>query len=411
MRSATEILGAETISAIRRPIAQARGLPGVAYTSEEFFDLERRELFPKSWMSVCFVEDVAEPGDAFPVMAAGVPIVVLRAENGEIRAFHNVCRHRATIVVQEPAKRLRHLQCPYHAWTYGLDGSLKAIPYFDGTPDAAGSGIDRDQYGLAPVRCGVWNHIVFVNLDADAPPLEHIVQPAAAELAPLDMDDLRLGHRLTWEFDANWKLVFDNWEVYHHVWVHEGVFDRMSDEVDLRTGRPYTDSIADGDVMLLHVRPESPRFADPGMPAELPSIPRRNDARPFLAAAVAVLANTTATTTLQSYQPVIYTPLSPSRTRATMAWYYASEALDPKYDELRERSLDRWLGPTRKFEDRGGIRSQDFVCMQLQQEARGSAVADEVLFSPTWEANVQGFQKWVIGRLESGAGRSRNANR
>ena len=189
----------------------------------------------------------------------------------------------------------------------------------------------------------------------------------------------------------------------------------MSDEVDLRTGRPYTDSIADGDVMLLHLRPDSPRFSNTGMPAGLPSIPRRNGGRDgeraFLGAAVAVLANTTATTTFQSYQPVIYTPVSPGRTRATMAWYYASEALDPKYDELRERSIDRWLGPTRKFEDRGGIRSQDFVCMQLQQAARGSAVADEVLFSPTWEANVQNFQKWLIDRLEADPHSSPNAAR
>ena len=126
---------------------------------------------------------------------------------------------------------------------------------------------------------------------------------------------------------------------------------------------------------------------------------------------MAILANTTATTTFQSYQPVIYTPLGPDRTRATMAWYYASDAVDSRYDEVRERSLDRWLGPTRRFEDRGGIRSQDFVCMQLQQAARGSAVADEVLFSPTWEANVQNFQNWLIDRLEAGNGASPQAMR
>ena len=89
-------------------------------------------------MSVCFVEDARS--DAIPVVAAGVPIVGPRAEDGEIRAFHNVCRHRATIVLQEPAKRLRHLQCPSHAWTYGLDGSLRATPYFDGTPDSPAPG-------------------------------------------------------------------------------------------------------------------------------------------------------------------------------------------------------------------------------------------------------------------------------
>ena len=399
--NAASLLGQDSIARLRQPIERARGLPRAAYTSPEFFDLEQRELFPKTWVSVCFAEDIATPGDAIPVAAAGVPIIVLRAENGDVRAFHNVCRHRATIVLRQPAQALTQLQCPYHAWTYGLDGSLRATPYFDGTPDAASAALDRASLGLVPVRCGVWNHVVFVNLDGQAPPLAEVVAPAAAEFAPLDTDDLRQGHRLTWEFEANWKLVFDNWEVYHHVWVHEGVFDRMTDEVDIATGRPYTDSITEGDVMILHIREDSPRHAIPRAPAELPPIRRRPGARPFVAAAVAVLANTSATTTYQSYQPVIYTPLGPTRTRATMAWYYASAAVDPKHDELRKRSLDRWLGPTRRFEDGGGIRSQDFNCMQLQQAARGSAVADDVLFSPTWEANVRNFQTWLIDRLEA----------
>ena len=402
LQTAAEILGPESLSKLREPIEQARGLPTAAYTSQDFFDLEQQKLFPTTWMSVAFVEDIAEPGDAIPVTAAGVPIILLRDKSGTIRAFHNVCRHRATIVLQEPAKGLKHLQCLYHAWTYGLDGALEATPYFDGTPDAAGSHLDKSQYGLVPVRCDVWNHIVFVNLDGNAPPLADVVKPAANEYAALDTSDLRLAHRLTWEFEANWKLVFDNWEVYHHVWVHEGVFERMTDEVDIKTGRPYTDMIADGDVMILHIREDSPRHAVPTVPGLLPTIPQKEGCAPFVAAAVAILANTSATATFQSYQPVIYTPISPSRTRATMAWYYAKEAAtDPKYADVLESSLDRWLGPSRKFEDRGGIRSQDFVCMQLQQAARGSSVADEVLFSPTWEVNVRNFQNWLIDRLEA----------
>ena len=401
LQSAAQILGEENIVKLRQPIAQARGLPTTAYTSQEFFDVEQQQLFPKTWMSVAFTEDIAESGDAMPVTAAGVPIVVLRAQNGEVRAFHNVCRHRATIVLQEPAKGLKHLQCPYHAWTYGLDGALEATPYFDGTPDASGSHLDKSQHGLVPVQCAVWNHIVFVNLDGKAPPLEEVVQPAVNEYASLDLSDLRLAHRLTWEFDANWKLVFDNWEVYHHVWVHEGVFERMTDEVDIKTGVPYTESIAEGDVMILHVRPDSPRQAVTSEPTPLPTIPLKPGGTPFVGAAVAILANTSVTTTYQSYQPVIYTPISPSRTRATMAWYYAGDAGSAeKYANERELSLDRWLGKTRKFEDRGGIRSQDFVCMQLQQAARGSVVADDVLFSPTWEVNVRNFQTWLVDRLD-----------
>ena len=138
LQTAAQILGEDNLVKLRQPIAQARGLPTTAYTSQEFFDLEQKQLFPKTWMSVAFTEDIAELGDAVPVTAAGVPIIILRAQNGDVRAFHNVCRHRATIVLQEPAKGLKHLQCLYHAWTYGLDGTLEATPYFDGTPTRRG---------------------------------------------------------------------------------------------------------------------------------------------------------------------------------------------------------------------------------------------------------------------------------
>ena len=83
------------------------------------------------------------------------------------------------------------------------------------------------------MRCQVWNHVVFVNLEGTAPDLLNYLEPMDRELSHLDIDCLEVGHRQTWDFAANWKLVMENWEVYHHVWVHEGVFDKMSDEVDL----------------------------------------------------------------------------------------------------------------------------------------------------------------------------------
>ncbi|MBM3510224.1 MAG: aromatic ring-hydroxylating dioxygenase subunit alpha [Alphaproteobacteria bacterium] len=385
-----------------REIGRANGLPRAAYTDPAFLAHEQDALFARTWMGVVFSEDVGAPGDAEPVVAAGVPVLIVRGTDGRVRAFHNVCRHRATIVLQAPAKGVRQFSCPYHAWTYDLDGRLVATPYFAGTKDSSPTERDPAALGLVPIACGEWNHIVFINLDGRAPPLDDYLAGTRKLFAPLDLDRARLGHRHAWDFAANWKLVFDNWEVYHHVWVHEGVFDRMSDEVDLKTGEPYTRSDAEGAVMSLSLKAGSPRHlrqSGPLATGALPPIPVKPGATVPAAAAVALLPNTTVTITRDAYVPAIYMPRAPDRTHARMAWYFHADALDEARAAGRDRVLDRWLGPTRRLEDRRGIRAQDHRCMELQQAARGSAVADDVVFSPTWEQNVHYFQRWVLAQL------------
>ena len=399
-----EFIDDAAIAALMCPsLAEARGLPARVYTSEGFFALEQRRLFARTWTGVAFDSDVPNPGDAIPTSVAGVPIIILRDASGKVRAFHNVCRHRATIVLTEPCRGLRQLQCPYHAWTYGLDGALIATPFWDGTAKAEKQPVHAAANGLVPVRTAVWNHVVFVNLAENAAPLEEYLGPMAAESSHLDLDALECGHRASWEFRANWKLVMDNWEVYHHVWVHEGIFDRMSDEVDLETGEPYTDSIADGNVMILRAndrRPErKPNTGTDG--SVLPPLPSHNGAGQRHGAANAVLPNTTLTLGPSAYVPAIYVPVAPGVTRAEMAWYFApGAATGERHAEAREAAIDRWLGPRRTLSDRRGIRAQDHRCMELQQAARASPVADDVKFSPVWEADVRYFQSWLVERLK-----------
>ena len=398
-----DYLDAPTIAALNRPaLADARGLPARIYTSDGFFALEQRRLFPRTWTSVAFAADVPAPGDAIPASVAGVPIIVVRDEAGTIRAFHNVCRHRATTVLTEPCKGLSHFQCPYHAWTYALDGALVATPFWDGTAKATKQPVDAAANGLVPVRCGVWNHVIFVNLDGDAPPLDHYLAPMTAEVAHLDLAALTCGHRASWTFKANWKLVMENWEVYHHVWVHQGTFDKMSDEVDPATGEPFTDMIADGNVLLLRANAGHPeRVPDTAADGtRLPRLPACNGVGQTHGAANAILPNTTVTVGPAIYAPVVYTPLAPGLTRADMAWYFVSEAATgPQHAAARDAAIDRWLGPDRSLDDRRGIRAQDHRCMELQQAARASPVADDVKFSPVWEADVRYFQTWLVEKL------------
>ena len=400
--TAADILGKDAIEALFRPIEEARGLPTKAYTSQEFYDLEQQVLFPKTWVGVAFDTDVPEPGDAIPISASGLPLIIVRDSKGEVRAFHNVCRHRATIILQKPETGLSNLQCPYHAWTWDLEGNLKATPYFDGTPNSENFQVDPKENGLVPVRCGVWNHIVFINLTGNAPPLEEYVAPAAEQYSCFDLDDMKLGYRIEWEYAANWKLVNDNWENYHNTWIHAGIFDKMSDEVNVETGELYTDQLGTGSVITLagnDKRPADARKPTASVPNPPLPIPLKPGAKQG-GGSNSILPNTTVSWGGPTYAPVVYTPIAPDRTLARMAFYFAGEAAaSDKYAEAREYSLDRWLGHTQTLEDRTGIRPQDHSCMELQQRARMSPAADRVQFSPTWENNIHYFQKWVVEHL------------
>lgn len=399
-RTLEEVLGRDAIEALRRPIELASGLPTTAYTSEEFFKLEQERLFPRTWTGAAFTHQIPDPGDAIPVTVAGLPIIVLRDNKGAIRVFHNVCRHRAALVLREPAKGLSNLQCPYHAWTYGLDGKLKATPYWDGTKNARDSGLDKSKNGLVPVRCGVWHDFIYVNLEGNAPPLEEYLRPAEKLLADYELDSLRSGHREYWEFDANWKLLADNWENYHSVWVHKRNIELRKREggTTEKTTNEYFDMPAEGCCSGLISREEK-KYRTPALDFDLPHIPGSWPSK-CTRTLLHIFPNTTVAMQPSYMAPAIYTPLAPGRTQANMAWCFVGEAAsNPDFAERREALLDQWLGESRSPTALDGIRNQDYGIMAVQQIARASHVADDVQFSPYWEGHVHRFQNMVIDAL------------
>ena len=227
---------AETYAATRLPVELASTLIPDAYVSEEFHALERERVFARSWVPVCVTDEVAEPGAFAVVEVAGRSLIVCRDRAGELRAHHNVCRHRGTRLVEEASGRVeRFFQCPYHAWAYGLDGACLGTPLF--TPEAGipvdqrdafdMSGVrafDRADYALHPARVESWGCLVFVCLDPSAPGLEEELGDLPARLAGHRLAEHRLLRRVEYEIRANWKLVAENFMEYYHLpWVHPGL--------------------------------------------------------------------------------------------------------------------------------------------------------------------------------------------
>jgi phenylpropionate dioxygenase-like ring-hydroxylating dioxygenase large terminal subunit len=200
-------------------VGSTRTIPWGWYTDPAVLELERTRIFRRSWQYVGRQDEVAGPGSFRAVMVADVPVVLVRDENGTLRAFLNVCRHRGSLVCEGSGKRAT-LQCPYHAWTYRLDGSLKSAPRLAQESDA-----DEAELGLVPLPLDTWGPLVFVNPDPEAGSLSSLLGdlPARVADAGVDLDSLRFLQRSESEVGCNWKIAAENFlECYHCAVAHPG---------------------------------------------------------------------------------------------------------------------------------------------------------------------------------------------
>ncbi|HEX8140416.1 MAG TPA: aromatic ring-hydroxylating dioxygenase subunit alpha [Pyrinomonadaceae bacterium] len=206
------------------PLAEAETIPAAWYVDARVYELERRSVFSCSWQMVGRVSQVREPGQYMTCELAGEPLLVVRGSDRVLRAFFNVCRHHAAAVMTEREGSARHLRCPYHGWTYTLEGELR------GTPDFAGvCNFDRAQHGLVPVEVAVWEKWVFVRLDAEdggGPSLESFLgDDLVGQVRALGLEGLHWMERRHYRFDCNWKVFVDNYldGGYHIPYLHKGL--------------------------------------------------------------------------------------------------------------------------------------------------------------------------------------------
>ncbi len=196
-------------------------LPAWTYTDPRFFELEREKIFRAAWQIVGHVNDAPNAGDYVTLDFLGERILTLRGADGVVRSFHNVCRHRAAKLAPEPRGSCGHrLVCPYHAWSYGLDGKLVNVPKWQGF-----EGLDYAAHGLKPVEQEIFHGFIFVRLGGDGPSVAEMMAPYADEIAPYEMERLVPNGRVTLRpRRVNWKNVGDNYSDGMHIQVaHPGL--------------------------------------------------------------------------------------------------------------------------------------------------------------------------------------------
>ena len=211
-------------------------LPGRYYTDPSIFTVEQERVFESMWFAVVRSADLGTPGKFETVTVGRESVLVVRGRDNQLRAFLNVCRHRgAKLCVDAVGEARRSIQCPYHAWTYGLDGKLVAAPNLTRMPD-----IDRVEYGLIPVHLNEWLGYAWVCLADEPPSFADIVRAAVTErLGDPDMidhwevDTLGVGRRIVYDVKANWKLIIENFmECYHCATIHPELTEVLPEFAD-----------------------------------------------------------------------------------------------------------------------------------------------------------------------------------
>jgi phenylpropionate dioxygenase-like ring-hydroxylating dioxygenase large terminal subunit len=330
--------------------------------------LERERIFRRSWQYAGHSGELDGPGSFFPTEVGGLPVVVVADRESRLRAFLNVCRHRGTMLVSEPGRR-GTIQCPYHAWTYGLDGSLRAAPRTAGEP-----AFDPDELGLAPVSVDTWGPFVFVNPDPEAAPLSSALGDLTATVAEygLDVDALRFHHRATYELGANWKIAVENYlECYHCRLNHPG-FMAIIDE---RAQRQETEGhrLSQFPPVQHEAGRSTPYDASGGPPTAqyhilFPAMKLNvNPGRPNL-----------------SIGPLW--PLGPDRTAGWLDYFFP------------EGTDEGWIGEMLAFDDQVG--AEDAGLVETVQRGVGSGALRQGRLLTHTEELIQAFQALVRERLE-----------
>ncbi len=198
------------------PLTEASNLPARYLRGEEAYKEELERIFYRSWLCVGRSDDLAEVG-SFVVRELGdESVIVVRGHDEEVRAFYNVCRHRGSKLIEDASGKVAAIQCPYHSWTYSLEGKLIGSPHTENLKD-----FDKNDYPLFSVRAETWGGFVFINFGTDTPPLKDHLKGIVEKCAKLPLETLKRGGKIEYEVVANWKIICENYsECYHCPTIH-----------------------------------------------------------------------------------------------------------------------------------------------------------------------------------------------
>ena len=342
------------------------GLPAKSYTDNEFWEKECNTVLSNGWLFVAFAHEFTKTGDVLPIFIAGKPILLVKNQNNKITAFHNVCSHRCLKLVNEKKNVGKLIRCPYHTWSYDLQGKLIAAPHIGGINKHKPKGFKFLEHGLKPIRIHIWHDWIFINLNGKAKKFEKYANPLIKKFEDVNFNKLKYAATLDFgKINTNWKFLIENFiEPYHVQFVHKTTTNQP-----LKNHYTIVDGICYGSGV--DVKKED----------------NKNSSALSVSSRYLSLFPNFIIGTYYPNQIGVYlnVPISPGITSQKRI-IYTTDGKEMTKEETDIAKKIWW-----------SVHKEDHAICERLQEGRASPASDAGgLLSPYWEKGVQKFQKLII---------------
>jgi choline monooxygenase len=342
------------------------GLPAKSYTDEDFWKIECNTALSDGWLFAGLAHELEKPGDVIPLFIANKPILLIKNENNQITAFHNVCSHRCIKLVEKKKNVGKIIKCPYHAWSYDLEGNLKAAPHVGGTNHHRPEGFNFLDHGLKSIRIHVWHDWIFINFSGKAKDFHEYAKSLIKKFDDIDLTKLKYAATLDFgEINTNWKFLIENFiEPYHVQFVHKSTTNQpLKDHYTVVDGICYGSGV--------DVEKEDTKNSD------ALSVTSR-----YLSLFPNFIIGTYFPNQIGVYLNV---PISPGLTSQKRV-IYTTDGKDMGKEEIEMVKKIWW-----------SVHKEDHeICERLQEGRLSPASNEGGLLSPVWEKGVQAFQKLIV---------------
>ncbi|MEY1555199.1 aromatic ring-hydroxylating dioxygenase subunit alpha [Yoonia sp. R2331] len=369
------------LSAVRRDVATAQGLPNAHYVDPTVFEEEKHAVLFANWTGLAVTSDVPENGDAKPIEFLGIPLLLIRDKTGQVRVFQNICRHRGMVLVSEPRKIEGAIRCPYHSWCYSTEGKLVSTPHVGGPGYNTHEAIVKDDLGLIEVRSHIWFNTVFVNIDGNAAAFETVHADLLDRWAEFDVPMHAGGAEssIDLEVQTNWKLAVENYcESYHLPWVHPGLnsYSRLEDHYNIVESGRYA-----GQGTLVYRQLKGP---DDAVFPDFEGLAEKWDEG---AEYISVFPNVLLGAQRDHTFVIILQPNDLNSTTEHVHLFYAKDQVN---EDMRHRNAHLWKT----------VFEEDIFVVEGMQKGRRAPGFDGGRFSPAMDSPTHTFHDWVAGQLQ-----------
>ena len=367
------------LSKVDLPISKANGLPNSHYVDENVFQKEKEILLFNKWSGVAFSKDIPNNGDALPINFLGFPLLAVRNQEGEVVVFQNICRHRGMVLVNEKKNIRGTIRCPYHSWSYNLNGNLRATPHVGGPGQNAHEDINKNELGLKKINSTVYLGVIFVNISGNAEPFEKVHRNLLSRWCEFDKPLFYSNTDSSFILDlhCNWKLAVENYcESYHLPWVHPelNIISKLEDHYNIEVKNEFS---GQGSYVYRQIEDKGKVFYDfDGLSSKW------NEGAEY----IAVYPNVLLGVHRDHIFSIILEPVNKEFTREHVAIFYAKkESTGVTFSQLRKQNFSFWKS----------VLKEDIFVVEGMQRGRHGKFFDGGRFSPIMDGPTYNFHNWV----------------